>query len=153
MKPNGNHLVSGVDVADDAYSLIPQGNIPDMVKREQRIQSIKADWKLPFTYAEQQVLMQNAKCLDGISDAEWQIIKDWMFAKLPQGEAARQPYSRGKFIEWLPDVYRHAMQWHRKTTKSAAPAKLMQQAVAAQTDEDRAALADFLKSKPTAKPA
>ena len=109
-----------VDV--DAYSQMPTGNIPSMLSREKRIQSLKKDWKLPFTYAEQQVLMQNAACLDGIDNTEWQIIKDWLFAKLPQGDPTTQPRSRIKFLEWLPDVYRNAMAWSRKNQKQTPTA-------------------------------
>ena len=117
MKPNGfekkpNGFCGEVEAA--AYDSLPQGNVPDMLQREKRIQSLKRDWKLPFTYAEQQVLMQNAACLDGITDEEFQTIKDWLYAKLPQGDPCKQPYSRIKFLEWLPDVYRNAMAWRRK---------------------------------------
>jgi hypothetical protein len=113
-EPFENHLVSDVGLAEDAYENMPTGNKHDMKTREARIRAVKADWRLPLTYAEQQCLMHSASCLDGISDEEWKIIKNWMHAKLPQGDAARQPFSRIKFIEWLPDVYRHAMQWGRK---------------------------------------
>jgi len=126
-KPNGNQMkesVEAVEVVLDAYDEIPTGNKPDMITRERRVQSIKSDWKLPFTYAEQQILMQNAKCLDGISDEEWETIKKWMRAKLPKGTATSQPYSRVKFLEWLPDVYRNAMQWGRKNPSNAPESTL-----------------------------
>ena len=116
-----------------------------MLSREKRVQSLKKDWKLPLTYAEQQVLTQNAKTLDAIDEQEWQTIKDWLFAKLPQGDPNTQPRSRIKFLEWLPDVYRNAMAWRRKNPIQTQPAPRQTPANANQAKLTREQIAEMMK--------
>jgi len=93
------------------------------------------------------LLGECASTLDGLTADDWRAIGDYLHAKLPEGSAGWQPRSRAKFLESAPDVYSHASQWARKNKPAKPIAKLIQPA-ATRTEEDDAALSEFLKSKP-----
>jgi len=94
--------------------IMPTGTAADMLALQSRIQSIRPAWKLALTYEEQQSMMRNGACLASLEDADWQRIKRYLEAKLPEGTPGWQPRSRGKFIETLPDVHDHACRWEDK---------------------------------------
>lgn len=98
----------------DAYEAIPTGNKPHLLDLERKVQSLRAEWRLPLSYAEQQALLGNARCLDSLSAEDWQTIRDYLQARIPQGVPAWQPRQRHKFLETCADVASHAFSWKQK---------------------------------------
>jgi hypothetical protein len=100
-----------------------------MLEIEKRVQSLRPGWRIPLTYAEQQALRDNARCLDGMADDDWTLIADYLHAKLPDGSPGWQPRSRTKFLESISDVFTYATEWRRKqearrpTATTAPPLK------------------------------
>jgi hypothetical protein len=132
----------------DFAEIMPTGAAQDMLALQSKVQSIKPAWRLAMTYAEQQALMLNAACLESLTDADWRRIKDYMAARLPEGFAGWQPNGRSKFIETLPDVHAHALRWEgKRADRSTKPAIAFTAPAPTQTDEDKAALAEFLKNR------
>lgn len=107
-------MVSVGESGADAYEAIPTGNKPHLLDLERKVQSLRAEWRLPLSYAEQQALLGNARCLDSLSAEDWQTIRDYLQARIPQGVPAWQPRQRHKFLETCADVASHAFSWKQK---------------------------------------
>ena len=99
--------------------VMPRQAAGSMLKLEERVRGLKADWKLPLTRAEQEDLMGCARAIQDLTDSDWAIIKAYLGARLPQGSPGWQPRSRAKFLQSAPDVWAHASEWHRKNHKPA----------------------------------
>jgi hypothetical protein len=145
-KPNENHMVSRDERGADGYELIPTGNRPQILELEKRVQRLRPEWKIPFMRTEQELLLENARCLDALTDDEWKTLGCYLHARIPQGVPKWQPDNRKKFLETCSDVVGHALRWKQKST-DRAPVRIPAQAPA-QTEEDKAAIAEFLKSSP-----
>jgi hypothetical protein len=85
-----------------------------MLGLERRVQAMRPGWNSMLSYAEQQAMMANARCLSSIAHGQWETICAYLATKLPEGDPGYQPRSRLKFIENLPDVLGHATEWRRK---------------------------------------
>jgi hypothetical protein len=100
---------------EDAFAtMASQNGVGGMLRLEAKIQSLKPGWNLPMTRSEQEELMGAARALDGLTDDDWQTIRDYLGAKLEKGSPGWQPRTRSKFIETAPDVWTHASEWKRK---------------------------------------
>ncbi|MEO5915330.1 MAG: hypothetical protein ABIS50_13940 [Luteolibacter sp.] len=151
-EPNGNHMVP-MGLAEesdlDGYEAIPTGNKPRLLDLERKVQGLRKEWRLPFIYTEQQALLGSARCLDALSEEGWLTLRDYLYAKIPQGVPSWQPRQRLKFLETCSDVAAHADTWKRhQSDRSAAPIRLVPPPE--QSDEDKEALNEFLskRSKP-----
>lgn len=96
-------------------------NAKAMLELEKRVQSLRSGWNLPLGHTEQRQLMASARCLSALTKTEWQILRDYLFAKIPQGVPAWQPRTRSKFLENPADVWAHASEWHRKQQSNRPP--------------------------------
>lgn len=105
---------------EDFADTMPTVAAANMQEAEKRIQAIRPEWKLPFTYAERRSLMESAATIEEMTPDDWKTVRQWMHAKIDQSDPAKPPRSRIKFIEWLPDVYANAIRWHRKNKPSDA---------------------------------
>ena len=79
-----------------------------------KVMTIKPEWKIPLTYAEMRSLTECSATLEALNDEDWQTIRNFMSARLPQGSGEWQPRTRAKFLENASDVYGHACQWRTK---------------------------------------
>jgi len=93
---------------------MPTEAAADMLAMEGLIQSMRPGWKVALSDAEQQAMMSNARCISSIDSAGWNVMRDYLAARLPEGMPGYQPRSRLKFIEALPDVHNYAGEWRRK---------------------------------------
>ena len=106
----------------DGYAdRMPKDTAEHMLALESRVQSLRAGWKTALSYAEQQALLQNARCLDSLTDENWDAIRAYLAAKLPEGMPGWQPKSRQKFIESAPDVWNYAGEWAKKNGTAPKP--------------------------------
>ena len=107
---------------DDFYDEnMPTGNAQSMLELEKRVRSLRSGWELPLAYSEQRQLAAASRCLSELTAAQWQTLKDYLYAKIPQGVPAWQPRSRSKFLENPSDVWTHASAWRKKQEASRPP--------------------------------
>ena len=97
---------------------MPTGNTQSMIELEKRVRSLRSGWELPLAYSEQRQLAAAARCLSELTATQWQTLKDYMHAKIPNGVPAWQPRSRTKFLENPSDVWTHASAWRKKQEAS-----------------------------------
>ena len=97
---------------------MPTGNAQSMLELEKRVRSLRSGWELPLAYSEQRQLAEAARCLSELTATQWQTLKDYMHAKIPNGVPAWQPRMRSKFLENPSDVWTHASAWRKKQEAS-----------------------------------
>jgi hypothetical protein len=105
---------SGVSLGPDYSDSMPTETANAMMNLEKRIQAMRPGWNTHLSYAEQQAMKANARCLLGVEREGWSAMREFLAAKLPEGSPGYQPRSRLKFIENLPDVHGQAVDWKRK---------------------------------------
>lgn len=106
---------------------IPSGNLSTMDTLAAKACSVRPGWsRIALSYAERQSIVQNSNALQSMSESDWELIRKYMSANLPQGSAGWQPQTRSRFIENIADVLGHALNWQSKRT----PAPSVAQAVA-----------------------
>ena len=116
--PQGEASESEEDFYDEN---MPTGNAQSMLELEKRVRSLRSGWELPLAYSEQRQLAEAARCLSELTAAQWQTLKDYMHAKIPDGVPAWQPRMRSKFLENPSDVWAHAVNWKRKQEARRPP--------------------------------
>jgi hypothetical protein len=92
------------------------------------------------------LLFENLRTLDDLKDQDWQIIQDYLNARLPEGSGGWQPNIRRKFIETAVDVWTRAEAWHRKRKRSGPKVVPDRPAPAPQSAEEAAEAAEALKA-------
>jgi hypothetical protein len=100
---------------------MPTANAQSMLELEKRVQSLKSGWGLPLGYTEQKLLAAASRTLSALNSAQWQTLKDYMYAKIPEGRPAWQPRTRTKFLETVGDVWNYASEWRRRQESSRPP--------------------------------
>lgn len=111
---------------------------------ESHIQALKPAWRMPFTHQEMRGLLESSKALASLTAQDWQILKSYLSAKIPEGTPKYQPNSRLKFIEAAPDIWAYAFAWNEKNRSK--PIKMPPIVKSEQTDEDKKALEEFIKA-------
>lgn len=105
----------------DFEEIMPKGTAAGMLALQSRIQGLRPEWGIALTYEEQQSMMRNAACIDSLGDEDWDRIRRYLSARVPEGAGFWQPRNRGKFLESLPDVHGHAVRWQSKQKPAAGP--------------------------------
>jgi hypothetical protein len=130
--------------AEDFYAEnIPTANAQLMLELEKRVRSLRSGWELPLAYTEQKLLSEASRCLSELTAAQWQTMKDYLYAKIPQGVPAWQPRSRTKFLENPSDVWTHASAWRKKQEASRPPPNTIPMPVSSRPTISREELAEF----------
>jgi hypothetical protein len=130
--------------AEDFYAEnMPTENAQSMLDLEKRVRSLRSGWELPLAYTEQKLLAEASRCLSELTAAQWQTMKDYLYAKIPQGVPAWQPRSRTKFLENPSDVWTHASAWRKKQEASRPPPNTIPMPVSSRPTISREELAEF----------
>jgi hypothetical protein len=130
--------------AEDFYAEnMPTENAQSMLDLEKRVRSLRSGWELPLAYTEQKLLSEASRCLSELTAAQWQTMKDYMHAKIPQGVPAWQPRSRTKFLENPSDVWTHASAWRKRQEASRPPPNTIPMPVSSRPTISREELAEF----------
>lgn len=116
--PQGDVSESSEDFYDDN---MPTENANAMLELEKRVRSLRSGWELPLAYSEQRQLAAASRCLSALTATDWQTLKDYLFATIPQGVPAWQPRNRSKFLENPADVWTYASTWKRKQDAKRPP--------------------------------
>ena len=120
---------------------IPTGNVPTMQALCKMVCSLRSGWaRTALTYAEQQSILKNAGSLQSITSSDWQAIRDYLRATIPEGRPAWQPRTRSKFIETAPDVLNYALEWQKKKAPTPSIAEVF--AIKPRAVIDRSELAE-----------
>jgi hypothetical protein len=129
---------------DDFYAEnMPTQNAQSMLDLEKRVRSLRSGWELPLAYTEQKLLSEASRCLSELTAAQWQTMKDYMHARIPDGVPAWQPRSRSKFLEKPSDVWTHACAWRKKQEASRPPPNTIPMPVSSRPTISREELAEF----------
>ena len=130
--------------AEDFYEdNMPTANAQSMLDLEKRVRSLRSGWELPLAYTEQKLLSEASRCLSELTAAQWQTMKDYLYAKIPQGVPAWQPRSRTKFLENPSDVWTHASAWRKKQEASRPPPNTIPMPVSSRPTISREELSEF----------
>ena len=130
--------------AEDFYAEnMPTANAQSMLDLEKRVRSLRSGWELPLAYTEQKLLSEASRCLSELTAAQWQTMKDYMHARIPDGVPAWQPRSRSKFLEKPSDVWTHACAWRKKQEASRPPPNTIPMPVSSRPTISREELAEF----------
>jgi hypothetical protein len=130
--------------AEDFYAEnMPTANAQSMLDLEKRVRSLRSGWELPLAYTEQKLLSEASRCLSELTAAQWQTMKDYLYAKIPQGVPAWQPRSRTKFLENPSDVWTHACAWRKKQEASRPPPNTIPMPVSSRPIISREELAEY----------
>lgn len=81
---------------------------------EAKIQSLKPEWRLAMTYAEQTAIRDNLRSIESITEEDWGTLREYLGAKIDKAEGYWQPWSRSKFVETIGDVHGAALRWSTK---------------------------------------
>ena len=130
--------------AEDFYAEnMPTANAQSMLDLEKRVQSLKSGWGLPLGYTEQKLLAAASRTLSALNLAQWQTLKDYMHAKIPEGRPAWQPRTRTKFLETVGDVWNYASEWRKRQEASRPPPNTIPMPVSSRPTISREELAEF----------
>jgi hypothetical protein len=130
--------------AEDFYAEnMPTANVQSMLDLEKRVQSLKSGWGLPLGYTEQKLLAAASRTLSALNLAQWQTLKDYMHAKIPEGRPAWQPRTRTKFLETVGDVWNYASEWRKRQEASRPPPNTIPMPVSSRPTISREELAEF----------
>jgi hypothetical protein len=130
--------------AEDFYEdNMPTANAQSMLDLEKRVRSLRSGWELPLAYTEQKLLSEASRCLSELTAAQWQTMKDYLYAKIPNGVPAWQPRSRTKFLENPSDVWTHASAWRKKQEASRPPPNTIPMPVSSRPTISREELSEF----------
>jgi hypothetical protein len=130
--------------AEDFYEdNMPTANAQSMLDLEKRVQSLKSGWGLPLGYTEQKLLAAASRTLSALNLAQWQTLKDYMHAKIPEGRPAWQPRTRTKFLETVGDVWNYASEWRKRQEASRPPPNTITMPVSSRPTISREELAEF----------
>lgn len=82
----------------------------------QRINGLKPEWAKPshWTAAEMHELHGSLSAVCELSTTDWDMLRRYLVAKLPQGAGYWQPPSRSQFVKAFCDVFQHAQRWSDK---------------------------------------
>jgi hypothetical protein len=130
--------------AEDFYAEnMPTANAQSMLDLEKRVRSLRSGWELPLAYTEQKLLSEASRCLSELTAAQWQTMKDYMHAKIPEGRPAWQPRTRTKFLETVGDVWNYASEWRKRQEASRPPPNTIPMPVSSRPTISREELAEF----------
>ena len=137
--PQGEASESGDDFYEEN---MPTANAQSMLELEKRVQSLKSGWGLPLGYTEQKLLAAASRTLSALNSAQWQTLKDYMHAKIPEGRPAWQPRTRTKFLETVGDVWNYASEWRKRQEASRPPPNTIPMPVSSRPVMSREELAE-----------
>ena len=130
--------------AEDFYEdNMPTENAQSMLDLEKRVQSLKSGWGLPLGYTEQKLLAAASRTLSALNSTQWQTLKDYMHAKIPEGRPSWQPRTRTKFLETVGDVWNYASEWRKRQEASRPPPNTIPMPVSSRPTISREELSEF----------
>ena len=104
----------GEAFAPHPFDVVPPPNRPQYEELIKKIQAVKTEWKSGLTHEELQDLRNNAGSLQSQTEEDWKTFREWLFAKIEQGDAAKKPSKRCWFIKSPAGYFEAALQWKRK---------------------------------------
>jgi len=130
--------------AEDFYEEnMPTANAQSMLDLEKRVRSLRSGWELPLGYTEQKLLAAASRTLSALNLAQWQTLKDYMHAKIPDGRPSWQPRTRTKFLETVGDVWNYASEWRKRQEASRPPPNTIPMPVSSRPTISREELSEF----------
>lgn len=118
---------------------LARGGLDPLVSK---IKALRPGWKSPsvLTSKERPIFEANREVFACFDDDDWSIQREYLAARLPEGDPGWQPRSLIQYLDNPSDVMGHASRWKAKQR----PAKPSPKPSPDQSPEDKAALAEFL---------
>lgn len=113
-----------------------------------RIAALRPEWNRPVHWGGSELHHLHAALgqFHELTDGDWDMLKRFLAAQLDPAAGYWQPNNRSKFVETFADVFASATRWDLKRRPSPRPAPVsVTKAQHEPTDEDKAALLEFLK--------
>lgn len=109
-----------------------------------KIKSLRPGWKSPavLTAKERPIFEANREVFACFDDDDWSVQREFLAARLPDGDPGWQPRSLIQYLDNPSDVMGHAKGWKAKQRPSTASKQITP---ADRTPEDQEALAAVLK--------
>ena len=120
---------------------LARGGLDPLVSK---IKSLRPGWKSPavLTAKERPIFEANREVFACFDDDDWTTQRDYLAARLPDGNPGWQPKSLIQYLDNPSDVMSHARNWKAKQRPQKIPPRQESQP---QSEEDRQAIAAFLK--------
>ncbi len=119
--PENPKDASGESVPEEPGEPVP----PDLGEVCGKIAGLRAEWLRPVTWgsSELRAVRANLGQFTELSADDWEILRAFLRAKLPDSAAYWQPLSRGQFAKTFSDVWASATRWDRKSpaARTAVP--------------------------------
>lgn len=118
---------------------LARGGLDPLVSK---IKSLQPRWKSPavLTAKERPIFEANREVFACFDDDDWTVQREYLAARLPEGDPGWQPRSLIQYLDNPSDVMGHASRWKAKQRPAKAPPNQLPD----QSQEDKAALAEFL---------
>ena len=97
--------------------VVPTGRrFPDHTSIIARINAVRPEWKKPAQWmaSELHALHDALSAFEEMTDEDWDSIRRYMAAKLPEGAGYWQPRNRSQFVSQFADVFGHVQRWEGK---------------------------------------
>ena len=109
-----------------------------------KIKSLRTAWQSPavLTAKERTIFVSNREVFACFDDEDWNIQREYLAARLPDGNPGWQPRSLIQYLDNPSDVMGHARSWK---AKQRPPARPQPKPLPPASEEDKAAMAEFLK--------
>lgn len=90
-----------------------------------KIMNLRREWRRPaaMTAIELHEIAANLAAFQSLTDDDWELLKAYLSANVPQGAGFWQPANRSKFISTIADVLGHADRWATKTGRTRKSTK------------------------------
>jgi hypothetical protein len=90
-----------------------------------KLKSLRQSWSKPaiLTNREKVLFESNRDIFESYDDTDWSIQREYLAARLPQGDPSWQPLTLIKLLEHPADVYAHASRWKAKQRPALAVVK------------------------------
>jgi hypothetical protein len=130
--PNGEERIGGERIGEDRSG--GEGvscPIPDDCNLDSlplKLNSISRNWTIPKLSSKESIaLAANRDILESIPEAEWETLRRYYSASLPEGAAYYRPATRQRLLDDFGDVHAHAMRWESKQAKPRAKRKRVEE--------------------------
>jgi hypothetical protein len=90
-----------------------------------KLKSLRQSWVKPaiLTNREKVLFESNRDIFESYDDTDWTIQREYLAARLPQGDPSWQPLTLIQLLEHPTDVYAHAFRWKAKQRPALAVVK------------------------------
>jgi hypothetical protein len=90
-----------------------------------KLKSLRPSWAKPaiLTHREKTLFQLNIELFESYDESDWSVQREYLAARLPEGDPSWQPLTLFQLLEWPADVAAHAARWKAKQRPALAVVK------------------------------